>query len=376
MIILCITSLGIGCLFTIAKHSNEHTNTLLTNTRFAQIVCGLFFGYGLIQIIDIPWWIVLIVASYIYVLVAIQISIRLTKVQTLVQVSNFVYKILASILSVLTFVIRINTLIEKEDVSEADIREMISGGSEIDEPQKEMIENVFEMDDIPIEEICTHRSEVIVLNLDEDTDQWRQIIHDNRHTFYPVCDKDEDDVVGILDTRDYFRLDKDTDKNYILDRSMDDPFFVSENMKIDELFSEMTNRKNYFSVLVDEYGGMTGIATLHDIMESLVGEILEEDENENDEITKLGERLWRIYGSAPLEEVEDVLGIDLNDEDNETFNGYILSQYGKIPDDGSRFEVNTEKLRIHVRSVENHRIGETIVLRTKTEDKKHDESSI
>ena len=116
---------------------------------------------------------------------------------------------------------------------------MINAASEsenIDEPQKDIIENVFELDDTSIEEICTHRSQVVSLSLDENDQTWKRIIHDNRHTFYPVTGKDDDDIVGILDTRDYFRLE-DTCQANVLKHAVDQPLFVSENVKVDHLFS-------------------------------------------------------------------------------------------------------------------------------------------
>ena len=143
---------------------------------------------------------------------------------------------------------------------------------------------------------------------------------------------------------------------------MDAPFFEAESCKVYHLFKEMTAHKNYFAIVLDEYGGMTGICTLHDIMESLVGEIYEEDELDRKEIQRIDSNQWRIYGSAEIEDVEQALGISLHDDDeNETFNGYILSQYGRIPENGSQFEIRTKDLLITVKEVKNHRIEQTIV---------------
>ncbi len=349
-------------------------NKAITAIRFVQILCGFFSVYVFIQVLPIASWISVILGAYLFMLLGIQIPSALACIYDMKITLRF-FSIIQPLLHVLTLPLQMNTLPKDIDVSEEDIRELINEGSEIDQPQKEMIENVFEMDDIPIEDICTHRSEVIVLNLDQSPQEWHQIIHDNRHTFYPVCDEDEDDVIGVLDTRDYFRLSDNTSQDHIINHSMDHPFFVSETMKIDELFAAMTNRKNYFAVLVDEYGGMTGIATLHDIMESLVGDIYDEDEIEDPaDITKIDSNQWRIYGSAELEDVQDALEIDLKDDENETFNGFVISQYGQIPEDGSRFEIDLDDIVVHVKDVKNHRIKETIVLKKKKEDTNDDGS--
>ena len=105
-----------------------------------------------------------------------------------------------------TFFLRFEVEKEQEDYSEEDIYEVINSGG-VEPSQKEFIENLFEFDDTPVEEICTHRSEVVCLYLNDDKETWKKTILENRHTLYPVCDEDNDDVVGILDTRDYFRLD-------------------------------------------------------------------------------------------------------------------------------------------------------------------------
>lgn len=266
---------------------------------------------------------------------------------------------------------------EKEVVYEEDIRMMVNASREsgnIDAPQKEFIENVFELDDTQVEEICTHRSEVILLYLHDDIDKWHQVIHDNRHTFYPICDQDEDDVVGVLDTRDYFRLDGNFNQDTIINKAMDKPFFVTENMKVDDCFHQMKNRKTYFAIVLDEYGGMTGIITLHDIIETLLGEMNEiDDEIEPEKIQNIDENQWRIYGSADLEDVQDELKIDLPIEEYDTFSGYVLGCYGRIPDDGTEFEVDLDDLLINVKEIKNHRVGETIVQKKEKKESENDE---
>lgn len=277
------------------------------------------------------------------------------------------------IFSIFTFFIPINPDPVKEKVSEEDIREMINAASEsenIDEPQKELIENVFDLDDTSIEEICTHRSQVISLSMDETEEAWRDLIHNNRHTFYPVMKKDNDDVIGVLDTRDYFRLE-DTSKENVLNKAVDQPLFLSENSKADDVFSEMKNHKTYFAIVLDEYGGMTGIVTLHDIVETLLGEMYEvDDEIEPEDIVKINDTVWQIYGAATLDDVAKELEIELPLEEYDTFGGYILGSYGHIPNDGTTFDLDLPPLHIQVEEILNHRVGKTIV--TKVLEEKED----
>lgn len=277
-----------------------------------------------------------------------------------------------SLFTPFTFFLRFQVEKEQEDYSEEDIYEVINGGG-VEPSQKEFIENLFEFDDTPVEEICTHRSEVVCLYLNDDKETWKKTILENRHTLYPVCDEDNDDVVGILDTRDYFRLDS-IEQDNVINKAMDQPFFISQNMKADVLLKEMKIKKVYFAVLLDEYGGMTGIVTLHDIIETLLGEIQEDDDiNEPDPIQQIDSDQFRIYGQADIEDVEKALGISLEDEDCDTFGGYILNHYGQIPDEGSHFKVSLDLMDVYVKEVKNHRIGQTIVqIKRKEEGNQHE----
>lgn len=277
-----------------------------------------------------------------------------------------------SLFTPFTFFLRFQVEKEQEDYSEEDIYEVINGGG-VEPSQKEFIENLFEFDDTPVEEICTHRSEVVCLYLNDDKETWKKTILENRHTLYPVCDEDNDDVVGILDTRDYFRLDS-IEQDNVINKAMDQPFFISQNMKADVLLKEMKIKKVYFAVLLDEYGGMTGIVTLHDIIETLLGEIQEDDDiEEPDPIQQIDADQFRIYGQADIEDVEKALGISLEDEDCDTFGGYILNHYGQIPDEGSHFKVSLDLMDVYVKEVKNHRIGQTIVqIKRKEEGNQHE----
>ena len=279
-----------------------------------------------------------------------------------------------SLFTPFTFFLRFEVEKEQEDYSEEDIYEVINSGG-VEPSQKEFIENLFEFDDTPVEEICTHRSEVVCLYLNDDKETWKKTILENRHTLYPVCDEDNDDVVGILDTRDYFRLDS-IEQDNVINKAMDQPFFISQNMKADVLLKEMKIKKVYFAVLLDEYGGMTGIVTLHDIIETLLGEIQEDDDiDEPDPIQQIDADQFRIYGQADIEDVEKALGISLEDEDCDTFGGYILNHYGQIPDEGSHFKVSLDLMDVYVKEVKNHRIGQTIVQIKRKEEGKQNEST-
>ena len=167
--------------------------------------------------------------------------------------------------------------------------------------------------------------------------------------------------MGVLDTKDYFRL-KDKSRESVMNSAVDKAFFIPEIMKANVLFAKMKQTRNYFAVIVDEYGGLSGIITLHDLMEALVGDLRElEEPIEPEDIEKLDEGVWKIQGCADLEDVAEELKIKLDLEDYDTFSGYICGEIGRIPSDGEKFHIETEELSIDVRDVENHVIKETIV---------------
>lgn len=321
-------------------------------------------------------YVVVLLLVYVYILLSDLLPRKFANVHLNQFEKPFmsIAKGIQSLCTPFTFFLRFEVEKEQEDYSEEDIYEVINSGG-VEPSQKEFIENLFEFDDTPVEEICTHRSEVVCLYLNDDKETWKKTILENRHTLYPVCDEDNDDVVGILDTRDYFRLDS-IEQDNVINKAMDQPFFISQNMKADVLLKEMKIKKVYFAVLLDEYGGMTGIVTLHDIIETLLGEIQEDDDiEEPDPIQQIDADQFRIYGQADIEDVEKALGISLEDEDCDTFGGYILNHYGQIPDEDSHFKVSLDLMDVYVKEVKNHRIGQTIVQIKRKEEGKQNEST-
>lgn len=295
------------------------------------------------------------------------ISLALADLLTFVSklFSPIVWTLTASTNGVLKL-LGINPDEDDEDVSEEDIMMMLDAGTEkgtIDTSENEFIQNVFEFNDLSVEDVCTHRTDVVTLYMEDSDDEWRKTIYANRFTYYPICGEDDDDVIGILDTKDYFRLEDQSREN-VMQHAVDKPYFVSQNMKASNLFQTMKKDRTYYAIALDEYGGMTGIVTLHDLVEALVGDLQEEDElPEPNAIEPVSENEWIILGSADLEEVNEALDLHLQLDDCDTFGGYILGILGKVPDDGASFHLETDDLDIDVAYVRNHRIGKTVVRR-------------
>ena len=259
----------------------------------------------------------------------------------------------------------INPHEEEEAASEEEIRIILDTSSEkgtIDSMENEMIQNIFEFDDISISEVCTHRREVDMLYKEDSLEEWREKIIQSRHGFYPICGEDADDIVGILNIKKFFRAECESIEDAIA-KAAEKPYFVPENMKADVLFTNMKESRTYFAVVVDEYGGTSGVITIHDLLELLVGDMGDKEDVKVEEIVNVGENEWNILGSASLEKVTEALGVEFDTEECDTFGGYIFGLLGEVPDDGTGLEIVTETddLIIKTESVVDHHIESTVV---------------
>ena len=267
---------------------------------------------------------------------------------------------------------------EEETVSEEEIRRMVDVGTQkgrIDHEEKQFIQNVFEFDDLTAGEIATHRTDLTILWQEESMEEWASTIHNSRHTRYPVCGESADDVVGILNAKDYFRL-TDRSRETVMEQAVETPYLVPDSVKADVLFRNMKGSCHPLAVVLDEYGGMTGIVTINDLVEQLVGDLGEEDVCRSDFplIEAVDSGTWKIRGEAPLEEVAQVLGVTLPCEDFDTFNGLIFGAMATIPEDGATIEVETAGLVIRVTEIRNHQVVMALVCLAEpqnTEKQKH-----
>ena len=252
-----------------------------------------------------------------------------------------------------------------DEVSEEEIRMMVDVGSAkgtIDKHEREFIQNVFEFDDITAEEIATHRTEVAILWVEDSLEQWEETIHNNPFTVYPVCEDSADNVLGIVNIKDYFRH-KNLTKEEVMQNVVQPAYFVPGSVRADNLFRNMKANRARLAVVLDEYGGMSGIITMNDLIEQLVGD-LDDDEDvigENQLMVEVEEGLWSVQGQIDLHEVAEKLNLWLPTDDYDTFGGMVFGVLGSIPDDGVQFELDAYGLRIKVVGIEDHRIEKALV---------------
>lgn len=255
----------------------------------------------------------------------------------------------------------------EDEVSEEEIRMMVDMGSEkgaIDTQEKEFIQNVFEFNDITAGEIAIHRTDVTMLWMEDPVDTWETTIFEQRHTLYPVCDGSADNVIGVLNAKDYFPL-KDKTKENIIATAVHPAFFVPETIKADVLFRNMKKSRNSMAVVLDEYSGMVGIVTMQDLVEELVGDLNDDIPNQDDPepyIEKVDDNNWKIYGNVALEILEEATGLKLATEDYDTFTGMVFDALGAVPADGEqKISLELENIVIHIQKIEAHQIENATV---------------
>lgn len=266
-----------------------------------------------------------------------------------------------------------------DTVTEGEVLTLVDEAHEdgsVDEYSKELIENIFDFDDLSAGEIATHRTDLTMLSTKDSMEDWDQTINNSRFSRYPVCGERVDDIIGVLDAREYLRLE-DKSRDNVFRAAIKPAYFVPETVKADMLFRNMKSKKEYFAIVLDEYGGVRGIVTLTDLVECLVGEFssFEDSDEPEESIRQVEDSLWEIIGNPSLSDVEEETGICFGDDDSDTFSGFVLGLKGIIPDDGSTFEIERDDYVIRVLEIKDHMVGRAELLRRlTTEDEEDDEA--
>ena len=247
---------------------------------------------------------------------------------------------------------------EEENVTEEEIRMMVDVGEEkgtIEVAEKEMINNVFEFNDKVVSEIMVPRNKMFALDINMSiSDVIEKLSEDMRYSRIPVYDKSMDDIKGIIYIKDLLISNKN--KNSKIKSLVKEAYFVSETKKVNELFQELRKGKKQIAIVVDEYGGTAGMVTMEDILEEIVGEIYDEYDKETDKIKKVDNNTFIFDGSIALYDVEKYLDIRIDDEDVDTLGGYLIKKLDRIPKDGEKPIVETEKIIYKIEKVSNRKI--------------------
>ncbi len=260
-----------------------------------------------------------------------------------------------------------------ENVTEDEIRDMIDAGEEsgtIEATEKEMIENVFDFSDVTASDVMTHRTDMEAIDITDEPEEIDRLIRETGFSRIPVYEDDIDNVTGILYTREYL-LNRMSPEPRPLSELIHDPIFTPERVRADVLFREMQKSKIHMAIVLDEYGGTSGLVTMEDLLEEIFGNIYDEfDEREPAPIEDLGNGSWRVAGSVDLETLSEAIGVEFDDEvyeEYDTLGGLVFSSLSLIPDDGERPHVTAFGLDIQVEVFAERRVEWATVTPVKEE---------
>ena len=249
---------------------------------------------------------------------------------------------------------------DTEVVTEEEIRMMVDAGEEkgvIEESQKEMINNIFEFDDIAASDVMTHRTDIVAVDLKDTFDDVIRLATEEGYSRIPAYEDDIDDIKGVIYVKDLLKYVGSSLPEGGLSGVMREAFFVPESKRCGELFAEMTEKRIQMAIVSDEYGGTAGLVTLEDLLEAIVGSIQDEyDEEEEDEIVENADATFSVDGTTDIDELAERLDAELPEGDYDTVGGMILSLLGRIPEEDEHPAVEAAGFRFTVEAMSERRI--------------------
>jgi putative hemolysin len=248
----------------------------------------------------------------------------------------------------------------EENVTEEEILMMVDAGEEkgvIEESQKEMINNIFEFDDIVASDVMTHRTDIVAVEI---TDDYKELLEKTLEAGYsriPVYEEDLDNIKGIIYVKDLLPyVGKKIPSTVTLQELMREAMFVPETKRCRDLFGEMTEKHLQMVIVADEYGGVAGIVTIEDLIESIMGNIQDEFDDEQEDIEQISEDIFNIDGTSDIKDVEELLDIEFPEGEYDTVAGYVMSVLGRIPEADEHPVVNCEGFAFTVAEMDDRRI--------------------
>jgi putative hemolysin len=248
----------------------------------------------------------------------------------------------------------------EEKVSKEEIKSMIEVGQEngvFNETEKEMINGIFEFDDTLAKEVMTPRTDVFAIDIKDANDMIISEILEEKYSRIPVYEEDTDNIIGVLHIKDLFtQIIKSNGKNIKIKELLRSPYFVPENKNIDVLFEELQQTKNHMAILIDEYGGFSGIVTIEDLIEEVMGNIFDEYDEYEQHIKKLDARTFIVNGLLPIDDVNELLGLNLKSDNSDTIGGFVVDLLGSIPKDNEESIIEYENVIFKIEKASEKRI--------------------
>ncbi|KAF5076813.1 hemolysin family protein [Anaerotignum sp.] len=260
-------------------------------------------------------------------------------------------------------------------ITEEGIRMMVDAGGDngsIDETEKKMINNIFDLGNTSVGEIATHRTDIVAIPVNASIMEIMEVIAEEKYSRIVVYDDNIDNIIGLFHVKDvvkFFIADNHDINNFDLKEVLKKPYFVPFSKKTDELFTEMQRDKVHMAIVIDEYGGTAGLVTMEDLLEEIVGNIFDEyDLEEEEDISVIDEKAYRINGTTDLSDVEDLLDITFEDgESYDTLGGYLIGRLGRILEEGENPEVRVANWLFRIENIEEKRIDKVYALRLEEE---------
>lgn len=267
----------------------------------------------------------------------------------------------------------------KPEEVEEDILTMVSEGQEkgtIEDDEAEMISNIFALNDKEAGDIMAHRSQISAIEGEMTLQEALDYMLEGTNSRFPVYEENIDYITGILFLKDAFRMNRIAANREMAVKDIPDllrkALFVTETKKIDTLFREMQQKKMQMAIVIDEYGQTAGLVTMEDILEEIVGNILDEYDQEESHIHKKGRDEYVIDGMSELEELEERFGIDFEEEEFDTLNGFLISKMDRIPEENEKFSIMVGDYQFQILKVKNRRIEKVLVARKTAAKEKED----
>ena len=226
--------------------------------------------------------------------------------------------------------------------------------------ETEMIQNIFEFKDLTVDDIMIQRRDIVAISADMSYDEIIDVFKNRQLSRLPIYEDTIDDIIGVLYAKDLFFTEQ-SKEDFDINAVMREPVFVNEFVKISDFFKKMQQVKTHIAIVLDEYGGVAGIVTMEDLVESIVGDIYDEYDQQDEEVRKLKENIYVINGNSKLTEIQDLLQVELVSKDYESLGGYLMDKMGKIPTQGDIYE--DENFKFIISSMDKNRINKVKVIR-------------
>lgn len=350
--------------------ADKLTNALLRLSFIPETAAGAVNVVSVVLITIIMSYFSLVLGELAPKRIAMQIPEKVSF--AVVGILLFISKILSPFIKILSLstngVVRIfgfDPNADQESVTEEEIRMMVDAGEEkgvIENTQAEMIDNIFEFDDLDAGDVMTHRTDMAAIEVTRSLEEVADLCVENGYSRIPVFKDDQDNIVGVLYAKDLLQyVGQSIPPELTIESVMRKPLYVAESQACADVFNDMNEKRTQFAVVVDEYGGTAGIVTLEDVLESIVGNIRDEyDDDEEEEIVKIDETTFSIDGITNLDEVDELVGVELPEGDYDTLAGFVIDLLGYLPDENTEQPIvaEYENLRFTILSFEERRIGE------------------